>query len=212
MLNRNVLKVSAGGLVLAIFVLAGIRSSILDNERVAIPQTVYKEREWIPLDDSFLSDKETENTEGYSVQLIHATTMDEDEFIARYAKEHHPRDEHIRKPDNVLAITVKIRNKSNRGGGIGAWEWRVVPNSNVGDYVIDGELFGLEHPEIGELAQFSIPAGEERTTTLPFVHYAPARPFEKIGTITYDTVGERSFHLNLSNLPVQKRLEFSLSD
>lgn len=204
----------AGLAVLCAVVLAGfcLRVQSVNATAVHVPEEHYAQGEWLDQDSCFLDDKTEEApAASYSYRIERVEVMTPNEYLTRYAKDGTTSiQEEYAEENTVLAVTMTIQNNGSENGGVAAWDWHIVPASNVDDYIADGALFAHVQPEVGEELQFSIKPGSSYTATFPFYGQTNPRYFEP-DTLTHrPVITGTSFRLVMTNLPTRKVFDLSV--
>lgn len=171
--------------------------------------------EEIDLDGAFC-EYSSENTEGYTIEVVGATEMTPREYAESYASGEVDTDEEIAalfetddSSDSAdakteIVLEVKVTNNGSDDGHIHALSWRLVPTATKdSEWQCDFEVWAIANPAIAGQIGFSIKPNSSMTLFIPFSRSENAGFMEKQDYGHKVLATQESYELIISNQPVR---------
>ncbi len=163
----------------------------------------YNMNEWVQYGDDFFYRSDRENRNGYEIKVTDVNVIKYDDYL----KNHNLKvikGEGTYTPERIFDVTVIIKNIDNTESGITMLDTTL---NSVNDRLsIDYEVFDALYPQLSGSVSFSIKPGTEMEFHFPFA--VSNEEFEEIYTEKY--INSASFHLNISQYPIEKNINIVL--
>lgn len=196
----------------AVVLLVGVRIWAVQAEAAWPPITTerYGQGDVVALEGSFLSNKDEENTDDYSVRLVDARVMSYNEFVASYAKhkEDAPFVDGLDSPSVVdLELQVSNDGDSSDKGGIFLLGLKLFPERRNTYFLWNTDLLQVEYDNFEDKGVgFAVDPHSTQTVHIPFTingTYEDKTEYKQ-------SITDTSFELVVTNSPIRKVIDFSV--
>lgn len=206
--KKRVIVLAAAAVVL----LVGARIWAVQAEAAWPPITTerYGQGDVVALEGSFLSNKDEENTDDYSVKLVDAHVMSYNEFVAAYAKhkEDAPFVDGLDSPSVVdLELQVSNDGDSSDKGGIFLLGLKLFPERRNTYFLWNTALLQVEYDNFEDKGVgFAVDPHSTQTVHIPFT----INGIYEDKTEYKQSITDTNFELVVTNSPIRNVIDFSV--
>lgn len=202
-------------LVCAVLLCAGIGLRIwsVNQSRLEIPVEHRGMSETIEMAGNFMNDN-TENTDGYSINVEAAEIMDASEYLERYGKrDWDEKDISAGAKGDVLVLKYTVRNAGNDSGWLDMTMLMAIGASKNHFYKVDSDLWEISEPTLTQSAALVLKPDSTYTTYLPFSDIDSPELFDSMTdaqNYVRKAIDDRSFELFICNAPTRIAIDIDL--
>ena len=169
--------------------------------------------ETVEMAGNFMNDN-TENTDGYSVNVEAAEIMDASEYLDRYGrKEWDEEDISAGAKGDVLVLKYTVKNVGNESGWLDIVMLMAIGASKDHYYKVDTDLWEISEPSLTQTVALKLKPNSTYTTYLPFSYIENPNLFDAMtDTQNYirESIADRSFELFVANAPTRLAIDIDI--
>ncbi|RDB69875.1 hypothetical protein C1876_05645 [Eggerthella sinensis] len=194
--------------ILALVCAVGVRIYFVNANATAIEVEHYGMGEWVDLDGAFIYKRDIENTQGYSIKVNSARLMSYNEYIEEYGQDEGNTVEGL-DGQSVVCLEVEAKNVGNEDGAIFIFDCKLIPKRKNDYFMYARHLWEESEPNAKDAFHLRLAKDSEYTTFIPY----KVNINDEENQIEYkQPITDASFEFIVSNAPVRKVIDVSLSD
>lgn len=191
-------------LVVAVLLIA-FRVYSVNSKVIKITTEHYQMGEWVDLGGTILSNRESENPEGYSVRVNSVDVISYDDYIQKHGLN---KEKAVANLDekSVIDLELEIRNIGNDAGALPLMNMILIPARNNTYFIWNDKLWAENEPNSKDSIVLATRKDSEYVTHIPYTRNI----FDDDFTAFKKPIDDKEFSLVLSNMPTRKVIDIKV--